>query len=725
MKIQSDRTALPFQPGAAPVQGEIAAPAAGHSNTAAASNTAKQPPELAAFSEKGITLTKEGAQAVKSFMETAPGTEAEKLTTVKALADKGIMPDESKLKAVHAATTGVPFGKEAAAWLKESGIPFPQNTRAAIEKALQLGRVQEAVNMVKSAELPEDIVKQIETLVKQNGMSAETAAVLKKMAEANNIPAAKLLERAAAMEVEVLNNAAKQKVTEAVQTLLKQQPDNTLLAELSRKLEQNAPVQDIVKALRTLFAGDRAAAMKPMAEALQLADMAQTKLTSALPESGITIPETEQTEPGPAQKAAQLIQKEPLFERVLVHLKETMPELNSSFEKAEALFLSGKEMAARGELMKAVEPLIPPPATQAAPIVPDELFAQVPPASKDVLVTRITEKMSQSAIDFKSFKRDITRNLQTTELFLNQKAVLQAKLVIETAIKTLDNAILKGDFMLYTDMKTEKQLMQASGQLAEARKLLTKGDTQQAARIVAEVKALIEKVIFKPTDARVMHMIMQETADTAPRVLAGAMAGLYDTPTARSAFELVRAAGLNYEHEQAAALLKGKAEIPNAVKQALLATMGQQSGEQASTNLTGQQLLSKPESGLQSMMMSLPFLLGGQAENVNVFIRSKSGGQQVDWENCSIHFLFETKKLGPVGITISSADRNLSVKVQNDKEDFQQKMEPLTAVLKDRLSDVGYRVGAVQFSAFQNAEQKAETKKAESTSSAKGFDFTI
>ncbi|OES46044.1 hypothetical protein [Domibacillus iocasae] len=725
MKIQPQATLTPIQPAIVPAQGESAV-ASLEATAGTTPKMEKQPPELAAFTEKGMTLTKEGAQAVKTFMETAPGTDEDKLATVKALAEKGIMPSESSLKAVHAALTGTPFGKQAAEWLKRSGIDFPENTRAAIEKALQLGRVQEAVETIKSSPLPEDVAKQVEALVKKSSSSSQLAEALKTLAREQNIPVSKLMERAGAIQAEIVNNTAKQKLADAISLLLKQQPDHALLHELARKLDQSGSLPDIVQALRTLFAGDRTSVIKPLAEALQLADMAQTKMAASLQPSGIIMPETEETEPSLPQKAAGMIQKEPSFERITSFMKDTLPELGGAIEKAEALMASGKELAARGELMKAVEPLIPPPAANSAPVIPDELFAQVPPASKNVIMTTITEKMSQSAIDFKQFKRDIMRNLQTAELLV--KTPQQAKPVVETAIKTLDNAILKGDFMMYTDMKTEKQLMQASQQLADARKLLTKGDTQAAARIVADVKALIDKVTFKPSDSRVMHMVTQELADTPQRNLAGAMAGLYETPGARNAFELVRAAGFNYEHEQAATLLKGKAEVPNAIKQALLASMGQQSGsggEQASANLTGQQLLSKPESGLQSMMMSLPFLLGGQAENVNVFIRSKDGGQQVDWENCSIHFLFETKKLGPVGMTISSADRNLSVKVQNDREDFQQKMEPLTVVLKDRLSDIGYRVGAVQFGTFAKKEEKAEVKAGTTSSSSKGFDFTI
>ncbi len=54
--------------------------------------------------------------------------------------------------------------------------------------------------------------------------------------------------------------------------------------------------------------------------------------------------------------------------------------------------------------------------------------------------------------------------------------------MLETTISKLDNAILKSDMMLFTDMKTEKQLMNASTQLAEAKKLLAKGDHDRSGK---------------------------------------------------------------------------------------------------------------------------------------------------------------------------------------------------------------------------------------------------
>ena len=113
--------------------------------------------------------------------------------------------------------------------------------------------------------------------------------------------------------------------------------------------------------------------------------------------------------------------------------------------------------------------------------------------SKDILVTKVTQKLAQVTHDFRELKREITRNLDNAERVINtfkKHAYPHAKQILETAISKLDNAILKSDMMLFTDMKTEKQLMNASTQLAEAKKLLAKGDHAEASKIVKEVKTL-------------------------------------------------------------------------------------------------------------------------------------------------------------------------------------------------------------------------------------------
>src|SRR5690606_17493873 len=123
--------------------------------------------------------------------------------------------------------------------------------------------------------------------------------------------------------------------------------------------------------------------------------------------------------------------------------------------------------------------------------------------------TTISKKLSQAALDFKAVQRDIRNALQTTESLMKQ-APLQARPPLETAIKQLDNAILKSDFMLYTDMGTEKKLLQSSSQLHEARKLLAKGEFAKASEIVHQVKTTVEKLMFQPSDVRMKHYVSNE-----------------------------------------------------------------------------------------------------------------------------------------------------------------------------------------------------------------------
>ncbi len=142
---------------------------------------------------------------------------------------------------------------------------------------------------------------------------------------------------------------------------------------------------------------------------------------------------------------------------------------------------------------------------------------------------------------------------------------------------------------------------------------------------------------------------------------------LRQEPTARHALEYLRQLGITRETDLVHSLLNGKAnDADRSLKQVLMKLAEShgtgQKADQALQNVTGQQLLSKPDpSGLQTMMFSLPLILREQVENVKVFLQSKQSGQKMDWENCSLYFLLETKQVGDVGILLSATDRVLSV----------------------------------------------------------------
>ena len=185
-------------------------------------------------------------------------------------------------------------------------------------------------------------------------------------------------------------------------------------------------------------------------------------------------------------------------------------------------------------------------------------------------------------------------------------------------------------------------------------------------------------------------------------------------PSPRAMYDMVRSLGLNHESDVANSLVFHKndgasqQELQQQNLKSILMKLTQgeevnqklaQQAEQALTNITGQQLLSKSDGNgtLQSMFFNLPLMLGEKPENLQVFINSKNEGEQVQWENCNLYFLLETRKLGEVGILLNSTDRNLSITIKNDLPGFKEKMEPIAQMTKEKLQEVGYNVSSINF----------------------------
>ncbi|MBS4223199.1 hypothetical protein [Lederbergia citrea] len=462
--------------------------------------------------------------------------------------------------------------------------------------------------------------------------------------------------------------------------------------------------------------------------------------------------------------AAKQVKTVPDLSRVLQFVKDSsafteLPTeqraiLHQAVEKAEQLQTAGKELAARQELASALSQLEgkqPEKVSQEAEQAyrfSNEVLATIPVQSRDLVVTTITKKLSQAAIDFKAVKRDITNTLQTAENLMKQ-APMHARPSLEAAIKQLDNAILKSDFMLYTDMGTEKKLLLASTQLHEARKLLGKGEFAKASEIVHQVRNTVDKLIFQPSDVRVKHFVSKELAQLEqlplPKQLSHSLEeplqSMRQEPTARNAFEYVRSLGLTYDSDIAHRLVAGenaKADADASLKNMLMKLIQSegnssagQKAEQALQHITGQQLLSKTDTtGLQTMMFSLPMILREQMENVKVFLTSKNSSERIDWENCSLYFLLETKRMGDVGIQLTAVDRTLSVTIKNDSLGFQEKIGPLAEVAKRRLEDIGYKIGAIQFTdltpaAVRETAEKQSEKVNQPAFTERGYDFSV
>ncbi|NEU30783.1 DUF4175 domain-containing protein [bacterium LRH843] len=582
------------------------------------------------------------------------------------------------------------------------------------------------------------------------------------------------LEKNASSEFE--RNIAKE-----LRTLLQkeQSVSNTVVQAreiLQQLTTENATKQHIEKAF------SQAEQLEQVGKERMLQALAKVEQQMKQIESHFTTPQQAASQLANGQSLSEMIkqiqtqmQREANFDKAIQHLQpitgltslseDLRSNLNQAIERAQERMGQGREIAARQQIMQSLEHLeqvtkateqSTQPVETAGYERNEQFQTSVEMASKSIAVTTITEKLAQVTADFKSFQREITRTLdQVTrqiDLFRSQ-AQTQVKPLLETTIKKLDNAILRSEMMLLTDMKTEKSLMQASSQLAEAKKLLSKGKYQEANQIVKDVKQLVERLHFQPSETKVKHYVsINDRQLSEGRLPAQTYTQQYTETVSRSSqdgspramFDMIRGLGLNRDSELAGQLASGRdggqqEESQRNVKSALMqiirseeeGSRASQLASQALNNVTGQQLLSRSDQqgNLQSMFFNLPFLLQEKVENIQVFVNSRNEGQKVDWENCSLYFLLETPKMGEIGIMVKATERQLSITLKNDNEAFQLKMAPLVEKAIERLSDIGYSVNGIKFSklhADAKANAPVETVPTQKPIFTKeGFDFSI
>lgn len=389
-------------------------------------------------------------------------------------------------------------------------------------------------------------------------------------------------------------------------------------------------------------------------------------------------------------------------------------------------------------------------------------------SGKDYIVTEITERLKSIAENFKEVKLEITRNLGMTLGHIKEESrsdIQNAHSILEKTIEQLDKTILKGDITLFTDMKTEKELVKASSDLAKAKGFLEKGDYEKALQLTDKVKDLFERMNWRPSHSKIIHytksnQVIQE-AHSDKEVLKGAVKNYINTVnqgkgSGRMIYEALRMLGADHEGGTARFLAMrniirssdtplfldtdnmSKEDIEFNIKSSLLKMLENNTDQKDSSvtqmidKITGQQLLSKSDKGqFQTMFLNLPTIVGRSLKDAKLFINSRKEKERLDWENCSIYFLIETDRLGETGILLNSTGRNVSVKIKNDRADFEDKVKPLINNFKTNLVELGYEIGSVSFSKLKNDDMEADKPKKEKpqmrniNSSKKGFDAKI
>ncbi|MFB4164632.1 hypothetical protein ACE1TI_12560 [Alteribacillus sp. JSM 102045] len=439
---------------------------------------------------------------------------------------------------------------------------------------------------------------------------------------------------------------------------------------------------------------------------------------------------------------------------------------SENINQAQILFDQGKELASRQQIYEFLKDLTKDKhiidrgvneSRVSSYALNEYLHSSAPFESKQLLETRVTEKLIKVTMDFKQIKQDTLKQLEQASKLINQdkQSAPQVKQIVEAAIKKLDRTILRSDVMLFTDMKTERKLLQASGQLAEAKQLLGKGNVAETQKIVREVQESVDKLQFKPTEQKIKHFVTREEglfsgkpAASAFQLTSDQARTVMQDPSSRQVFELVRCLGLNRESEIGQMLSSSNKEQNSQqhqnqqnMKDALLHLMKneeegskiQQKANQALANLTGQQLMSKPDQGnsLQHLLFNLPVNIKDQIQQLQVYVQSRQEGDQLDWENCNLYFLIETPSLGETGIMVQAFERQLSVRLKNDQEDFSNMMSPLVKKTTEALSELGYTISDIKYQPLSRLESDEQFNEEENDAvflpfyTEKGFDYKV
>ena len=584
-----------------------------------------------------------------------------------------------------------------------------------------------------------------------------------------------------------IQEAGKDRILQTVEEVSDAQTEKTAqktpVLSLKEAIQQGTSMNETVQKLQQevlnnteMHADVKGRVNRAISEGTRLHQIGTDRLTEALNKLSSVSDETQieesEQELLKLQSDLKEVQKEASMQKLLDKVGAIVNEhsmnenidltnFKSSTEKAQQLFAQGRELAARKMVAEAVtqlekdHPVLQksaeqPVLTEADQYAINETLHTLGLESKTLLVTEISKKLSQMAIDFKKVKQDITKNLDNISTMLDKKVnPAHAKQMLDTTINKLDNAILKSNFMLYTDMLTEKKMLTASSRLSEARNLLAKGELGQASQIVKEVKTMLDKIIFKPSETRVQHFVSEESLLKQPETTMeehltnGIKQAVKPMPdqdySSRQVFESLKRLGLTHENDAANSLVFGskgeQEELNNNLKSALIKMVqdgeGQSKADQALSNLTGQQLLNKQDpSGMQNLFFQMPFLLNQKMENIKVFINSQKSGDKIDWENCNLYFVLETKKLGEVGILVTAQNRNISITFNSKKENLEQTLEPLAEISAERLQEIGYKLDALKAKkpSEQGLGENVEEQQSKSLTPAfteKGYDFSI
>lgn len=414
-------------------------------------------------------------------------------------------------------------------------------------------------------------------------------------------------------------------------------------------------------------------------------------------------------------KAIAVVVSETIEQPVKINVetvKETyFEDTSSEFEIIEDIF------SGLGESLDEIAEII-------SPHVTPEFMAMKQPIRK-IIETVMTVKMAETKETFDIYQKSIQSQLDQ----LNESKPVEMKVVLRQVIDKLDHIIMKTDVPLYTDMKTERDLLASSGQLEKARVLLDT-EPEKAIKIIKEIKVIIASINYRPVKQKIYGVAKQVLIEK-----------LYDEQliksvpfkiqnnmqlSPRAVLETIRGLGLNHESEVSELLTKeSKALKAPANMKAILMKLEETADHKVQAkemleNLTGQQLMNKLEikSQKQQMLFNLPITINNDTKHLKVHVNAKKDNQKIDWQNSRLYFVIHLDKLGDTGVLVDVNKGAVHITIKNDTKDLDRQMKAYVAEGVKRLEAIGFTTSTVKF-------EPLHTEKENTKESKEGFEVTL
>lgn len=661
----------------------------------------------------GYRITESSIVALERFFTIINRSASQTDETISALVNKGLEVTVTHLTAIDEALHGD--------GLKELFKEAVTN-RPNLSLELQV-KVEEALKSVKGATQSSFNQEEISVLLQRLKTGDNVESILQQLKKVEEIP---------------------KNIVEQLQRIFRtsQEVTASILKELNRDdLLKNMPLtkQEMQALLLELkSSGVSQEVQRKLLEGLKLQELVLQRtidLVTALQTKQVDIKNVQEV----LHLAMRKFSREPNIKVALEHLSnQVLPVLIAHPEHAEKvsealveaskLADQHKEMAARKQINEVILAISESSEQSSAKDLPFHA------ATKDVVVTVVTEKLAHITKEFKNIQQQVNRQLLNVSDLLQESAPsarMKASQLLEATVKQLDKAILQSDFMLYADMKSEKEMLKASQLLQEAKRLLAQGDRSQAHSLVMQIKEMIKGMDYKPSHQKMLHFVQDDLFSKS--ALPGISIVDESEIGARDIYETVKKLGFQREKEALHAL-QGQQQASTAdVKSGLLkgeyVGMSAQTTDSALQHITGQQLLNKQDSSpAQQLYMQIPFTLKGEIGTMKVFVQSNKQHEKIDWENTSLYFLFETKQLGEIGVMLKAADRNLSISFETNSDVFVSNADTIVDELKGKITAIGYAITGVSYSELRKESQgevKTTIRKQIPLLSMKGFDYSI